>query len=263
MPVELYQVDAFVTDRPSSGNPAGVCILENPADEGWMQSIARKMNFSETAFLVKRPHGYQLRWFTPAVEIDLCGHATLASAHILWEKNLLRQDEPAVFYTKSGTLTASQREEMIELDFPATPEEPAEIPPELKRALGVKPVYSGRSVFDYLVEVEHEEIVRAMKPDFELLKTIPVRGVIVTSKASTHPYDFVSRFFGPYAGIDEDPVTGSAHCCLGPFWMKRLKKHEFTAYQASPRGGLLRVRVGKERVYLGGKAVMVERKELH
>jgi PhzF family phenazine biosynthesis protein len=257
----IFQVDAFA-DEPFVGNPAAVCILTEPRDETWMQNVAKEMNLSETAFLQRREDGFGLRWFTPAVEVDLCGHATLASAHVLYETGLLKPDEQARFHTRSGLLTAQKKGEEIELDFPATPPEPADSPPGLEEALGVPSKNVTKSRFDYLVEVESEETVRRMKPDFGMLKALSVRGVIVTSVASTEDYDFVSRFFAPMAGIDEDPVTGSAHCCLGPYWSERLGKDEFVAYQASERGGIVGVRVAGDRVYLRGKAVTVLRGEL-
>lgn len=261
MSLPIFQVDAF-TDTPFTGNPAAVCILPEPGDETWMQHVAAEMNLAETAFLYRLTDGYSLRWFTPIVEVDLCGHATLASAHILWETGHLPPAEAARFHTRSGLLIASRREDEIELDFPATPAEPASAPTELIEALGLTPVYAGQSKFDYLVEVEGEEIVRQLRPDLGLLKRLSTRGLIVTSQAEGKGYDIVSRFFAPGAGIDEDPVTGSAHCCLGPFWSERLGKTEFVCYQASARGGFVRVRVAGERVHLGGKAVTVLRGEL-
>jgi PhzF family phenazine biosynthesis protein len=257
----IFQVDAF-TNKAFSGNPAGVCILPEPADERWMQNVAREMNLSETAFLVRQADGFNLRWFTPAVEVELCGHATLASAHILWEAGHLQPDEQARFFTLSGLLTAERKGDWIEMNFPSKTEETAGAPAHLEEALGVPAKYIGKNSFDYIVEVDSEEVVRKMKPDFGLLAKIPVRGVIVTSRASSREYDFVSRFFAPQVGIDEDPVTGSAHCCLGPFWSKRLNKNELIAYQASARGGLLHVRVSGDRVYLSGQAVTVIHGEL-
>jgi len=260
MGIQIFQVDAF-TSKPFAGNPAAVCLLPEPRDERWMQNVAREMDLSETAFLVKQEDGFGLRWFTPTVEVDLCGHATLASAHVLWEIGVLCPEEEARFHTHSGLLTARRNGEEIELNFPATPEEPAGIPSGLSEALGLVPKYLGKSRFDYLVEAASEEAVRTLKPDFIRLRALPVRGIIVTSKATSPEYDFVSRFFAPAVGVDEDPVTGSAHCCLGPFWAKRLGKHEFAAYQASERGGTLRVRVEGARVVLGGRAVTVLRGE--
>jgi PhzF family phenazine biosynthesis protein len=257
----VVQVDAF-TNIPFAGNPAAVCILSEPRDERWMQLVAREMNLSETAFLCKKEDGFDLRWFTPAIEVDLCGHATLASAHVLWQDGYLAPEETAHFYTRSGLLTVQRQDDWIEMDFPATPEEPAAMPSGLGQALGVRPVYVGKNRFDYLVEVDSEATVRTMQPDFSVLAQLEVRGVIVTSRAESHTCDFVSRFFAPGAGINEDPVTGSAHCCLGPFWNRRMGKQEFTAYQASARGGVVLVRVMDERVYLRGQAVTVLRGEL-
>jgi len=259
--IDVYQVDAF-TAVPFSGNPAAVCLLAKPAEQEWMQHVANEMNLSETAFLVPEADGYQLRWFTPAVEVDLCGHATLASAHVLWETDRLLPDQEARFFTRSGLLTAVRADTWITLNFPAKPEQPAVVPPGLVDALGVVPVYVGRNAFDYIVEVASETAVRTLQPDFAALRTLGVRGVIVTSQAESTGFDFVSRFFAPGSGIDEDPVTGSAHCCLGPFWAKRLGLTEFTAYQASPRGGVVGVRLDGDRVLLRGQAITVLRGQL-
>jgi PhzF family phenazine biosynthesis protein len=261
MALTIFQVDAF-TDKPFVGNPAGVCVLPEPRDARWMQNVAREMNLSETAFLQRREDGYNLRWFTPAVEVDLCGHATLASAHVIWEEGYMKREEQARFHTLSGLLTAQKKGEWIELDFPAEPDEETDSPPELAQALGVTPLYVGKNRFDYLVEVESEAVVRNLRPNYKLLETVTQRGVMVTSRATLPGFDFVSRFFAPAVGIDEDPVTGSAHCCLGPYWRRRLKKDTFIAYQASPRGGTVHVRVGDKRVYLGGQAVTVLKAEL-
>jgi predicted PhzF superfamily epimerase YddE/YHI9 len=261
MGLRIVQVDAF-TDRPFGGNPAAVCLLAEPRDASWMQDVAREMNLAETAFL--RPDGdaFGLRWFTPTVEVDLCGHATLASAHVLWEDGQLASDKAAVFHTRSGRLSAARRGEWIELDFPTTPSTPAVAPPGLFKALGVKPRYVGKTRFDYLLEVDGEASVRALEPDLVALARVEARGVMVTSRATSHGFDFVSRFFAPRVGIPEDPVTGSAHCALGPYWGDRLKKQELVAYQASARGGVLRVRPAGDRVILGGQAVTVLRAEL-
>ena len=256
MGVKIFQVDAF-TDKPFTGNPAAVCILTRPQDDTWMQNVALEMNLSETAFVLKQEDGFNLRWFTPTVEVELCGHATLASAHILWEVGLLASHQPARFHTLSGLLLAERRGEEIELDFPATPGEPTDPQPGLIEALRVEPKYVGKSRYDYLVEVESEENVRNLNPDFSKLKALSVRGIMVTSVAASSEYDFVSRFFAPSVGVDEDPVTGSAHCCLGPYWSEQLKKKELLAYQASERGGVVRVRVMGERVRLGGRAITV------
>jgi PhzF family phenazine biosynthesis protein len=256
MAQEIFQVDAF-TDKPFSGNPAAVCVLPQEGDEHWMQNLATEMNLSETAFLYQQNDGYNLRWFTPAAEVDLCGHATLACAHILWETGLLVPDQQARFFTRSGLLTAQRQDNWIQLDFPSEPEHAVEAPENLNKALGVSPVYVGKNRFDYLVEVESEDIVRNTKPDSTLLSSISSRGFMVTSSSDTPEFDFISRFFAPAHGINEDPVTGSAHCCLGPYWAKKLNHKELTAYQASARGGVVRVRVGEERVYLSGQAVTV------
>jgi PhzF family phenazine biosynthesis protein len=261
MPIPLIHVDAF-TDRPFAGNPAAVCLLPEAADAEWMQNVARDMNLSETAFVHPAADGYGLRWFTPGVEVDLCGHATLASAHVLWEQRRLPTEQTARFHTRSGMLTARQTAAGIEMDFPAKIAEPSAVPAGLEDALGAKPRWVGRNAFDYLVELESEAVVRGITPHFAQLARLPVRGVIVTAAASTAGYDFISRFFAPAAGVQEDPVTGSAHCCLGPFWHERLHKNPMTGYQASPRGGVVGVRIDGPRVFLTGHAVTVARGEL-
>ena len=261
MEQEIFQVDAF-TDKPFAGNPAAVCVLPQAADDIWMQNLANEMNLSETAFLVEQPDGYDLRWFTPAAEVELCGHATLASAHILWEQGFLPIDEQARFHTKSGLLSATRKDSWIELDFPAEPEQQTDISETLIRAFGVEAQYVGKNRFDFLLEFESAEAIRKMTPDFSLLSTISGRGFIITSRSDSSEYDFISRFFAPALGINEDPVTGSAHCCLGPYWAKKLGKKELIAYQASSRGGVVKVRVGDDRVYLGGQAVTVMRGSL-
>lgn len=261
MPLTIYQVDAF-TPRPFAGNPAAVCILPAPTIDSWMLAVAREMNLSETAFLVRQDDGYNLRWFTPAVEVDLCGHATLASAHILWEAGHLNAAQQARFHTRSGILTAERQGNWIELDFPATPAEPAPAPPGLLEALGSPVRTSGKTRFDYLLELESESAVRNLRPDFKLLERVQARGIIVTSRSDGPEFDFVSRFFAPQSGVNEDPVTGSAHCSLGPFWGERLGKQELVAYQASERGGIVKVRLAGARVKLAGQAVTVLRGEL-
>jgi PhzF family phenazine biosynthesis protein len=280
MGVPIWVVDAF-TDRPFAGNPAAVCPLDRPADDGWMQHVAAEMNLSETAFLVPEADGFRLRWFTPAVEVDLCGHATLASAHVLWESGRLPADTPARFQTRSGLLTATRDGDAITLDFPAVPAEPCEPPSGLIEAVGGVPRSVGRSRMDYLIEYASEEAVRSLRPDFARLAFLPVsnvivtgppdfarltflpmRGVIVTAPSADRGFDFVSRFFAPAAGVPEDPVTGSAHCCLGPFWATKLGKADLIGYQVSRRGGVVRVGVRGERVRLGGQAVTVLRGEL-
>jgi PhzF family phenazine biosynthesis protein len=257
----LYQVDAF-TDRPFAGNPAAVCLLREPRDAAWMQHVAAEMNLSETSFLVPRTDGHDLRWFTPAVEVDLCGHATLASAHILWESERLGADSPARFHTRSGVLTCVRAGDQIEMDFPATPPSEDAGPDGLAAALGATPRWIGRTRFDFLVELGSEALVRELKPDFARIAALGGRGFIVTARATSAGFDFVSRFFAPAVGINEDPVTGSAHCCLAPYWAGRLKKDELTGYQASARGGIVGVRVVGDRVRLLGKAATVLRGEL-
>jgi PhzF family phenazine biosynthesis protein len=260
MTLPLFHVDAF-TDCPFAGNPAAVCLLPIWKPDPWLQAVAREMNLSETSFLVERAGVVDLRWFTPAIEVDLCGHATLAAAHVLFEQGRASGSEVR-FSTKSGILTAVRVGNGIELDFPLKPETAADAPPGLIAALGATARYVGRNQFDYLVEVESETALRGISPDFKALTGVKARGVIVTSRADDARYDFVSRFFAPAVGIDEDPVTGSAHCCLGDYWRKRLGKAEFVAYQASARGGLIRVRVAGDRVTLGGTAVTIARGEL-
>lgn len=250
----IYQVDAF-SSQPFRGNPAGVCLLSAPQPDLWMQKVSMEMNLAETAFLLPEGEGYRLRWFTPTVEVDLCGHATLAAAHILWETGREKLSTEIRFYTRSGLLTAERCEGRIALNFPVTPVEPIAMPAGLEDALGVKVNFVGKSVFDYLVELENETAVCQLKPDLERLKTYPVRGIIVTSQASTASLDFVSRFFAPQSGINEDPVTGSAHCSLAHYWSRKLNKTEFNAYQASIRGGELLVRLEGERVFILGQAV--------
>jgi PhzF family phenazine biosynthesis protein len=256
MAIRIVQVDAF-TNKPFGGNPAAVCVLPQPVPDEWMRDVAREMNLSETAFLTPQNGGYNLRWFTPAVEVDLCGHATVASAHVLWQDGHLKPDQQAQFHTRSGLLTADKRGDWIELDFPAKIVTPASPPAELLPALGLAEAkFVGKNAFDYLVEVDSEETLRGLNPDHSTLRKVPVRGVIATAR-SNGEYDFVSRFFAPGSGIDEDPVTGSAHVALGPYWAERLGKNEFKAFQASARGGIVRVKVVGDRVLLGGQAVTV------
>lgn len=258
----VFQVDAFAA-QPYSGNPAAVCILDAPRPADWCLHVAQEMNLSETAFLEPTPEGhYRLRWFTPALEVDLCGHATLASAHVLWEAGYLAPTTEAQFLTRSGRLTAQLRGDWIYLDFPATPCTLVAEPAGLATALGTTPVAVGRTQFDLLVELAAEAEVRALTPNFTALAHIPVRGVIVTAASSGRDYDFVSRFFAPAAGIDEDPVTGSAHCGLGPYWQARLGKSDLLGYQASARGGYVQVSCRGARVDLAGRAVTIWRGEL-
>jgi predicted PhzF superfamily epimerase YddE/YHI9 len=253
-------VDAF-TERPFAGNPAAVCVMARPAEETWMRAVAREMNLSETAFLFPEGDGYRLRWFTPAVEVRLCGHATLASAHVLYETGRLAPDAEARFDTLSGRLAARRDGSTIVLDFPAKPVASTPAPPGLVAALGAEPRFVGSNNMDFLVELASPAEVRALVPDFRALKQLPIRGVMATARGEA-PYDFVSRFFAPGAGVDEDPVTGSAHCALGPFWADRLGKTEVVGHQVSARGGVVRVICRGERVGLAGHAVTVSRGEL-
>jgi PhzF family phenazine biosynthesis protein len=256
----LFQVDAF-TDTPYGGNPAAVCVLSEAKSAAWMQQVAQEMNLSETAFFYPEAEGYRLRWFTPTVEVDLCGHATLATGHVLWSEGYLRDDQEARFYTRSGLLTARRFGNWIELNFPANPSHKIDIPDGLAKALELEPIAVVENSLGYLVEVNQAEQVQTLTPDFMALKQFPVHGVIVTSQGND-PYDFTSRFFAPAIGIDEDPVTGAAHCCLGPYWQAKLGKADFLAYQASPRGGVMKVQTQGDRVCLSGQAVTVLRGEL-
>lgn len=255
--MRLWQVDAF-TAEPFAGNPAAVCLLDGPRDDRWMQQVAAEMNLSETAFLLPEGEAFRLRWFTPATEVDLCGHATLASAHVLFSRR--GGSGGLTFLTRSGELRAARRGEWIELDFPALPAAEEPPPPGLLDALGAKPRSTHRSRFDRLLELDSEDAVRALRPDFRALAKVDTRGVIATARGKRH--DFVSRFFAPAVGVDEDPVTGSAHCVLAPFWAARLGRNEMVGFQASPRGGEVRVRLAGARVLLGGRAVTVLEGEL-
>jgi PhzF family phenazine biosynthesis protein len=267
MSMRITQVDAF-TNRRYSGNPAAVCILSEPADERWMQDVAAEMNLSETAFARRLAEGsrFNLRWFTPNSEVDLCGHATLATAHVLWEEGHLDAGHAAEFETRSGILTARRGKDGMELDFPCEPIE-AEIASSDDMATLASSIpalirFAGRNRLDILVELESEQAVRAVQPDIRGLERLPVRGIIVTSRAESPDYDFVSRFFAPRVGIDEDPVCGSAHCCLGPYWSAKLGKRQLAGRQVSRRGGVVGVRVMSNRVALIGQAVTVLRGEL-
>lgn len=259
--ITCLQIDAF-TSRPFGGNPAAVCLLLGERDAGWMQRVAAEMNLSETAFVRPKGTDFELRWFTPLVEVDLCGHATLASAHALWQTGGAEPVAPIRFLSRSGPLVATRRAERIELDFPGTPAKAAEPPAGMLEALGATAQFVGRTRFDYLVELAGPNELRALRPDFVRLRQTEARGVIVTSTSDDPRFDFLSRFFAPGAGIDEDPVTGSAHCCLAPYWQARFGKEEMTGYQASVRGGVVHVRVAGDRVILGGQAVTVWTGEL-
>lgn len=256
--IPLFGVDAFTT-RPFSGNPAAVCLLEDDRPDEWKQSLAAEMNLSETAFVTQgaAPELFELRWFTPTMEVDLCGHATLASAHVMWEKEIIPGASPVIFKTKSGDLVARKSDDGITLDFPRINPEPAEAPNGLIEAFGAgfKSAAIMRAGSDYLIETDSAEDIKRLAPNLSALKNVKTRGVIVT--ASGGGADFVSRFFAPAAGIDEDPVTGSAHCALGPYWAPRLRKTSLSAKQLSRRGGELKVEVKDERVILTGQAVTV------
>lgn len=258
----LYVIDAF-TDVPFAGNPAAVCLLDEWPADPWLGRVAREMNLSETAFLVHDGGlGFALRWFTPTVEVDLCGHATLAAAHMLWESAYVPQ-APLAFATRSGSLTAAPLPTgEIELDFPAKRAAPHPAPPGLLEALGASAVAVAKNDFDYLVEVATAAEVRALRPDFARLAACEGRGVIVTAPSDDSRWDFVSRFFAPQSGIDEDPVTGSAHCCLSEWWGPRFGKDDMVGFQTSPRTGVVRVRREGGRVKLIGRAVTVTRGQL-
>lgn len=260
--LRLFQVDAFA-DRPFSGNPAAVCLLDAPAEPAWMQQVAAEMNLSETAFVSPAEDGFDLRWFTPAVEVDLCGHATLASAHVLFETETLAAATPARFHTRSGLLTVGRRDEGYEMDFPADPPAPCTAPAGLAAALGAEPVAVLQGRVDLVVRLADAASVRGLTPDFAALRRIKARGIIVTAAGDKPDCDFVSRFFGPQVGIDEDPVTGSAHCTLAPYWAAELDRDRLSAYQVSARGGRLSLALDGDRVRIGGRAVTVFTGVLH
>jgi PhzF family phenazine biosynthesis protein len=259
--IPFFLVDSF-TNTPFRGNPAGVVLLDSPADAAWMQAVAMEMNQAETAFVHPMEGGFGLRWFTPTVEVDLCGHATLASAHVLWQSSRLRPEQAARFHTRSGWLTCRRVGDEVEMDFPAVPVEPVEPPRDVLDALGVASAKVLRNKMDYMVVLDAEQAVRDLRPNYPAVAQIPCRGVIVTAAASSSDFDFVSRFFAPQSGIPEDPVTGSAHCALGSYWSQVLAKNPVRGYQASPRGGFVTVTVRGERVLLRGSAVTVVTGEL-
>ena len=259
--LRYFVVDAF-TNKPFAGNPAAVVPLDKWNDDQWLQNVAMEMNLAETAYLVPNPTGYDLRWFTPKVEVDLCGHATLASAIVLSHLGSLADESDLSFSTRSGVLKAERHGSLFQLDFPINSEESCEPPTDLLESLNVTPRHVGLNKFDYLVEVESEGILRAIAADFKLLSTVKCRGVIVTARSDDLQYDFVSRFFAPAVGVDEDPVTGSAHCCLADFWGKRLNKTKMVGYQASARGGIVHVELRGQRVILGGEGVIFAEGEL-
>ncbi len=256
MKIPVCVVDAFATER-FRGNPAAVCRMPAPAAAEWMQAVAAEMNLSETAFVVPRGDGWGLRWFTPTVEVALCGHATLASAHVLWELGLAASDQTIRFHTeRSGVLVCERRDGRIAMDFPAYPVMPIPVPAGLARMLGVEPSWVGRSEFDLCCELATAGAVRELRPDLTALATLPFRGVIVTARGEDG-FDCVSRFFAPGVGVPEDPVTGSAHCALAPYWAAKLGRTELRGWQASRRGGEVRMTLAGDRVWLGGTAVTV------
>ena len=252
--MKYFIVNAFTRSR-DGGNPAAVCLPENPVTDKKMQEISTDFGLSETAFVEKKDGFYGLRWFTPEIEVELCGHATLAAAHVLLEQGVAFSETLIEFETKSGRLTAEKNDRLILMDFPSEEAARSECPQELLNALGVEPIYTGRNRFDYILELESENVLREISPDYELLSKVETRGVIVTSASESKDYDFVSRFFAPGTGIPEDPVTGSAHCCLAPYWSGKLNKTTMTGFQASERGGTVQVRLKENRVILGGEAV--------
>lgn len=256
--IRYYVVDAF-TDRPFAGNPAAVVPLQEWRDDQWLQSVAMEFNLAETAFLVPNENGFDLRWFTPNAEVDLCGHATLASAMVLAELGNLADGSRVAFSTRSGSLTVERLGSMLLMDFPALTAEPALPPPGLLESLNGAPLYVGRSKFDFVIEYASEKIVRSITPDFNRLKKVQCRGVVVTARSDNSQFDFVSRFFAPAVGINEDPVTGSAHCLLAPYWGGRMGKSKMVGYQASSRGGVVEVALRGERVILGGKGIVFAR----
>ncbi len=262
MELKLYTVDAF-TDKPFAGNPAAVCILEKELTETQMKNIAFEMNLSETAFVLNQGDVYSLRWFTPDSEVDLCGHATLATSHILWQTGLHDKSGTILYKTRSEILKARQVNGKIELDFPIDKEYRIDIPGALVETLGAKPTYLGKTKWSYLAEMDSEETVRNIKPDFDMMETLEAWGVMITARSASKEFDFISRFFAPRKGVKEDPVTGSAHCALGPYWANKLGKNTLNAYQASARGGSLVVIIDGERVKLLGSAVTILEGKFH
>jgi PhzF family phenazine biosynthesis protein len=260
MSLPLFIVDSF-SDGPFTGNPAAVCLLREEAEDAWMQQVAAEMSLAETAFVLPTGDDFRLRWFAPRLEVDLCGHATLASAHALWEADCLAPTEAARFHTRSGLLTVERKADGMTMDFPSRPVEPFPDGGGLAELLGVQAVYLGRSGMQGFIEVENAEVVRSLQPDMTRLLRYPVRGVIVTALSDDPAYDFISRYFAPRVGVPEDPVTGSAHCCLAPYWSERLQKRDLMGYQASQRGGVVRVGLRGDRVLLGGRAATVMRGE--
>ena len=258
MTIEVVQVNAFTHDS-QGGNPAGVCLLDEARDSAWMQALAAEMGFAETAFLIPGEDLPVLRWFTPSTEVDLCGHATLATARLIFERAGKDGASELRFRTRSGVLTAQRRGDWIDLDFPSVPALSCETPPGLEAALGLAPEWTGRNRDDLLVLSSTEAEVCSLRPDMSAIAALGERGIIVTAVSSRPEFDFVSRFFAPAVGVDEDEVTGSAHCCLAPFWAERLGRSEMVGFQCSTRGGIVKVRLRDDRVILSGQSSIVER----
>jgi len=259
MTLPLHLIDAFASG-PFTGNPAAVVLLDSVRPDRWMQSVASEMKQSETAFVLPQGDGFSLRWFTPTAEVDLCGHATLASAHFLYKTHRLAAESPARFHTRSGLLTAHRTDDgSIMVDFPGLASAPAVAPAGLIGALGVTPKEVRQSSYDILCVLHDERDVHELAPDLVALARIRARGVIVTATSTSGHHDFVSRCFYPALGVPEDPVTGSAHCALAVYWRNVLGRTEFTAFQASSRGGMVRCAVVGDRVHLTGRAITIVR----
>ncbi|MED5578516.1 MAG: PhzF family phenazine biosynthesis protein [Nitrospinota bacterium] len=263
MSFKLFHVDAF-TQFPFSGNPAAVCILPSPADETWMGRVAAEINLSETAFVGKRDDGfYFLRWFAPKGEVDLCGHATLASAYVLWDEGFHPIDQDIQFLTNSGNIICKRSDNWIQMNFPIIEYKEEDLPVGMIDSLGIKPKFCAKtSLNDYLLEADSEFVLEKLSPNFRKLQEFPCRGVIVTAPANGNDFDFVSRFFAPSIGIEEDHVTGSSHCSLGTFWSEKLSKKKLIAKQISERGGIIKISLGKDKITLSGQAVTLMRCEL-
>lgn len=249
-------INAFASE-PFSGNPAAVCILERDIEDDLKQQIAMEINLSETAFVVSGEDGFNLRWFTPLTEVDLCGHATLAAAHIIWEEDIVKSNEIIKFFTRSGEIGVKMEDGLISMGFPTEPVIPVENTEEVAKCINSQILYAARNRFDYLLEIATEDELKRLVPDFSAISGLDSRGLIVTCRSDSGDWDFASRFFAPRVGINEDPVTGSAHCALGPYWSSKLGKIDLTGFQASQRGGLVYVKIKEKKVILGGKAVTV------
>ena len=257
----MFHINAF-SEQAFNGNPAAVCLLDTSKPDGWLQSVAAQMNLSETAFVLPANGGFSLRWFTPLKEVDMCGHATLASAHILWQQGIVSRQDTIFFETLSGKLSARLQENHIELDFPRLNFLPIEPPQQLIKCMGISPIFSAMFGEKHLFVIEDQQLLEQLAPDFSALQSLAGRGVSVTCKSNNSQYDFVSRYFAPWVGINEDPANGSSHCALTPYWAERLNKKELNAYQASARGGELKLRLAGDRVKISGRAITVLKAEL-